>query len=309
MMKTLVVGAGATGGFYGGLLAKAGRDVTFLLRQARAQQVRTEGLQVVLHTGEELRLHPNVVTAADTAGLRGAFDLIILSTKAYQLPAAMEDIAPLVGPDTMVMPILNGLLQIEMLSKRFSPDNVIGGSVRIMSFVDESQRVVQMNALDQMNYGEISGERTERILVADETLRGCGFTANLQPDIVDTLWQKWMILASLGAACVVGGGNAGQINAVPHGKAFIHAIIRECTQLGAANGYPVDEGPMQEHLERMLTPGTTISSSMYRDMTKGAPVEADHILGDLLARAKDVSVPLLTAAYVRLKVYEESRQS
>lgn len=308
-MRILMVGAGATGGFYGGLLARAGRDVTFLLREGRARQVREQGLEIVLHTGEEITLHPPVVTAAELRRTGQAFDLVILSTKAYQLAGAMDDIAPGVGPHTMILPILNGMRQITVLGERFGAGKILGGSVRIMSFLDERNRAVQMNALDQMNYGELSGERTPRIVAVDEALRGCGYTANLMPDIVDTLWQKWMILTSLGATCILGNGHAGQVNAAPRGPELIRAVVHECVAIGTANGHPPEQEPMQAHLERMLAPGSTISSSMYRDMLGGAPVEADHIVGDLLDHARDVPVPLLTAAYVRLKVYEASRSA
>ncbi len=302
-----MVGAGATGGFYGGMLFRAGRDVTFLLRERRAQQIREHGLQIVTHTGEHITVHPPTITAEELRQQHASFDLIVISTKAYQLEGAMEDIAPAVAPRTMLLPILNGMGQIDTLSARFGADCVLGGSVRIVSDLDKEGRIVQMNPLDEMNYGEVSGERTARILAVDQLMQAAGFSAILQRDIIATLWQKWWILASMGAICVLARGTIGQAATVPHGSETALAVLRESTGIATANGYVPNEAMYQQHVARFTDRASSLTSSMYRDMTKGFPVEADHILGDLLDRAKGASAPLLTAAYVQLKVYEAGR--
>ena len=303
-MRILMVGGGATGGFYGGKLAQAGRDITFLLRENRARQIRDNGLQILPFRGDPITLFPRIVTAADLRAHPESFDLIVISTKAYQLDGALDDIAPAVGPDTMLLPILNGMRQFDILDARFGAARVLCGSVRIVSDLDERGRIVQMNALDQMNYGERSLERTPRILAVDAAMSRVGFEATLQPDIVNTLWQKWVILASMGAICILARGNAGQVALAPHGADFAAAVVEECAAIAAVNGYEPTPDFVATHSGRMVEPGSTLTSSMYRDMMKGAPVEADHILGDLLRRAQGVPAPLLTAAYVQLKVYE-----
>ena len=306
-MRILMVGAGATGGFYGGLLVNAGRDVTFLLRQGRARQIRERGLEIVTHGGESLTLHPRIVSAEDLRRGAEPFDLIVISTKAYQLEGAMDDIAPAVGPHTMVMPILNGMRHFAALDARFGAERVLGGTVRVVSDLDPQGRVLQMSPLDEKSYGERSRERSPRILAVDAALQDAGFSAMLQPDIVATLWLKWTILASMGASCVLARGNAGQIAVAPRGPALARAVVEERAAVAAANGYPPATGFVDMHAARLAEPGSTLTSSMYRDMVKGAPVEADHILGDLLDRASGVAAPLLTAAYVQLKVYEAGR--
>ena len=309
-MRILMVGAGATGGFYGGLLSLAGRDVTFLLRARRAEQIREHGLEIVLHTGQRHTLHPPVVTATDLGNAREPFDLIVISTKAYQLAAAMDDIAPSVGPDTMILPILNGMQQLSLLQKRFGAQHVLGGTVRVVADMDQQGRVLQMNALDEMSYGELSAERTDRIEAVDREMKGVGFTAILQPDIVATLWQKWWILASMGTICILARGTIGQAATVPYGQALARTVLDECTATAAANGYPPNPAMLQEHLERITQPSSTMTTSLYRDLCKGAPLEADQILGDLIkhAQAHGIVVPLLTAAYVQLQVYQAQRR-
>ncbi len=312
-MRILVVGAGATGGFFGGRLAQAGRDVTFLLREGRARQMRESGL-ILLTPTETVTLHPRVTTAAELrefgAG-QGGFDLIVISTKAYQLDGAMDDLEPAIGPGTTLLPILNGMRQLAVLDERFGAERVVGGSVRIVADMDADGRIHQKTALGELSYGELGerdGRRTARIEAIDREMQGAGFEAVLQPDIVATLWQKWWILASIGGVCVLARGGTGQAASTPEGPAFIRAVIGECTAIAEANGYPPHAAMLADHTKRMLEMGSPLTSSMYRDMIKGAPVEVDHILGDLLARAKGVDARLLRAAYVQLKVYEAGRR-
>ncbi len=308
-MRILVVGAGATGGFFGGILARAGRDVTFLLRENRARQVRETGL-VLVTPKETFTVRPRVVTAAELREFgpgQSPYELVVISTKSYGLEGAMEDIAPVVGPETMILPILNGMRQVAVLTERFGAERVLGGSVRIVSDMDADGRIHQKTALGELSYGELSGERTERLLAVEREMQGAGFEAILQLDIVATLWQKWWILASIGAVCVLARGTTGQAASAPGGDAFVREVIGECTGIARANGYPPDEAMLADHVRRLLEKSSPLTSSMYRDMIKGAPVEADHVLGDLLARAQGVATPLLRAAYLQLKVYEAGR--
>lgn len=307
-MRILMVGAGATGGYFGGRLVQAGRDLTFLLRAKRAEQVRAHGLQIVSPLGD-VTVQIKVITAEELRARGEAYDLIVISTKAYQLEGAMHDIAPAVGPQTMLLPILNGMRQLSILGERFGAEHVLGGSVRIVADTDEDGRIHQKSKLGELSYGEQSGELTARIGAVDKAMQGAGFEAILQPDILATLWQKWWILASLGSICVLARGTIGQAAEAPRGPAFARALVKECTDIAQANGYPPNEAMLADHLQRMTEKGSALTSSMYRDMLKGAPVEADQILGDLLDRAKEVAAPLLTASFVQLKVYEAGRKT
>jgi 2-dehydropantoate 2-reductase len=308
-MRILMVGAGATGGFFGGKLVEAGRDVTFLLRERRAEQIRERGLEIIA-PGGDLTIHPKVVTAEQLRKEQESYDLIVLSTKAYQFQTAMEDVAPAVGRETLLLPILNGMRQLSMMDERFGAEHVLGGCARIYSEMDERGRIHQFSGPSQINYGELSGDRSERILSVDRAIRDAGFQAILEADILATLWQKWWFLASLSATCVLARGVVGDIaGVVAYGAAFARAVVEECAGITKANGYPIEEPVFLQHIDTMTQVGSTLSSSMYRDLMKGAPVEADHILGDLLDRANGLPAPLVTAAYVQLKVYEASRAS
>lgn len=306
-MRILMVGAGATGGYYGGRLALAGRDVTFLVRGKRAEQLRVKGLEIVSPLGDATLTDPKLISAEELKSSEH-FDVVIISTKAYSLEAALDDIAPAIGAETILLPILNGMRHIDVLVERFGRERIMPGSVRIVSDMDDDGRVIQMTKLDAFTYGELDGGRSARAEALLPVLSAFGFTTTLSENIVAALWSKWWMLSTMGAVCIVSGGTVGEMVAQPYGAEIAEAILRESVSIAAANGFPVDEAALAPHIQRMTEPGSTLTSSMYRDMTKGYPVEADHVLGDLLARAKGAPVPLLKGAYVRLKVYEANRE-
>jgi 2-dehydropantoate 2-reductase len=307
-MRILVIGAGAVGGYFGARLAAAGRDVTFLVRGARAEQLRRTGLNVTSPNG-------NASVPASDLKLLAAheiaapFDLILVSTKAYSLEAAMEDFAPAVGPQTMILPLLNGMAHLDKLVARFGEVPLLGGSTRIVADVDAEGTVHSMEQLHDLNFGERNKAVTPRIQAVDALLGDAGFEAVLQPDILATMWQKWTFLSSLGAITCLMRGTIGQVASTPAGDATARGILTEAAAAAAANGYPVPRPFLEAVTARLLKKDSTLTASMYRDLQKGAPVEADQILGDLLRRAAmhSVPAPLLTAAYAQLCVYRNNR--
>ncbi len=303
-MRILVVGAGATGGFFGGLLAKAGRDVTFLVRGARAEQLRTHGLRIKSPNGD-FALTPRLVQAADIAD---PFDLILLGLKAYALDGAIEHFAPAVGPQTMILPMLNGMRHIDVLVKRFGEQPVLGGVCIVASMLEHGGTIVQLNEMQELIYGERDGERSSRVRALDITMQGAGFTARLSENIVRAMWEKWVFLASLAASTCLMRGSVGAIVAAG-GVPVISGIFDECTAVARAAGYPPSETFSTDTRRRLTQAGSPLTASMYRDLQQGRPVEADAILGDLVTRADQfgVDAPLLRAAYVQLDVYERGR--
>lgn len=304
-MRILMVGAGATGGYYGGRLAQAGRDVTFLVRGKRLEQLSKDGLRIVSPLGD-VTLQPKLITAAELPQA-GPFDLILLSTKAYSLDSAIDDFAPAVGPDTVILPLLNGMRHLDVLSERFGRDRVLGGTVRIVADMDGEGRVHMLTELDELAFGELNAERTPRAERLYRELAVFGYATTLAEDMVATLWQKWWILATMGCVGVVSGGTVADMMATPRGEELARAILAETTSIAAANGYPADEKMFASQTKRMTDPASTLTSSMFRDYSRGLPVEVDHVLGDLLARANGTITPLILGAYTRLKVYEAKR--
>lgn len=306
-MKILVIGAGAVGGYFGGQLAAAGRDVTFLVRPARAAQLQRTGLQIVDPYGDKT-VHPKLLLAADLKANPTPFDLILISTKAYSLDAAIDDFAPAVGPHALLLPLLNGMRHLDTLDARFGSDRVIGGSVQIIGDMDAEGRIHSLGKLHDLNFGERDKTLTPRIKAIEETFRDAGFEANLKPDILAFMWQKWTLLAAMGAITCLLRGSIGAVEAAPGGLETARAIAAECVAIATANGYPPDEKFHAIMLKRLTEPGSPLTASMYRDLQKGARVEADHILGDLLdrGRAHHLEAPLVQAAYAQLSIYSNS---
>jgi len=304
-MKILVIGAGATGGYFGGRLSQAGRDVTFLVRPKRAEQIAAEGLQLVSPHGD-VTLHPPTVTAGTLAG---PYDVILLSVKAYGLDAVMDDFAPAVGPDTMIFPVLNGMKHIDTLTLRFGAGPVLGGVCLVATTIDPAGRIVQMAPMQELIYGELDGSITPRVQALDAAIKGAGFEAKLSPTILQAMWEKWVFLATLGGITCLLRGTIGDIAAAPGGADLALRMRGEAAAVATAAGYPPSEAMLTRTGGALTAAGSPLASSMYRDMRNGGAVEVEQILGDLVARAKGfgVDAPLLGAAYANLSVYEAGR--
>jgi 2-dehydropantoate 2-reductase len=303
-MRALVIGAGSVGGYFGGHLTAAGRDVTFLVRPRRAAQL-SDGL-VILNRGEETRVSAKVLTAGQTAG---EFDVILLAVKAYQLDEAIADFASYVSEHSMILPVLNGMRHVDTLRARFGAARVIGGIAKIATSLDERGRVVNQADFHDLAYGEWNRERSGRITALDAFMQGAGFDARLSTDIERDMWEKWAMLASLGAVTCLFDGTIGQVARAAGGVDQVRSLLEEVVSAIAAAWQPLAD-PFKAQLLRLFTDrASSLTSSMYRDMKGGYPVEADQIIGDLVARAseKGIATPLLSAVFTRLKVYEEAR--
>ncbi|WP_043724227.1 ketopantoate reductase family protein [Kutzneria sp. 744] len=303
-MRILVIGAGATGGLFGARLATAGRDVTFLVRPRRAELLRERGLRV--HgAGQDFAIQPKVLV---TGEITETYDVILVSVKAVSLESAIEDFAPAVGPDTLVMPFLNGRRHLEVLEKRFDADRVLGGVVRVQTTVDTEGDIFRVGELEEMFYGARVGTAPRRLAELHETLSGAGFPATLSEHIDAEMWTKWVLIASFGGATCMMRGTIGEIVAAG-GAQFAAALVDECAAVAAAAGYPVPEQIHNGLRASATAPGSPAATSMYRDLSHGYPTESDHLLGDFLQRARqlDVPTPLLELATISMRVYENSR--
>ena len=266
-MRMLIVGAGAVGGYFGGRLAQAGRDVTFLVRPSREKQLAQDGLRIISPHGDAV-LAPKLVSAEE---IGTPYELVFLSVKAYALEAAMNDFAAAVGPETMILPVLNGMRHIDLLAKRFGEHAVIGGVCLVATEIDGQGRIVQLADVQQLVYGERNGESTPRLKTLDATLQGARFDARLSPDIMQAMWEKWIQLASLGAITCLMRGTIGEIVAAPGGTELSIDVLNESAAVATACGYKPSEKVLSRHAAAMTAPGSSLTSSMYRDLRKGAP--------------------------------------
>jgi 2-dehydropantoate 2-reductase len=306
-MRILVVGAGAVGGYFGGRLAQAGRHVTFLVRPKQAEQLQSQGLRILSPMHGDFTARPKTISAGQIAS---PYDVILLSVKSYDLASAMNDFAPAVGPRTVIIPVLNGMHHMDVLTERFGKDAVLGGVCYVATQVDLQGRIVQLADVQSLSYGELDGKKTSRIEAVHQTFQGAGFNTAISEDILRDMWQKWVFLASVGVITCLLRGNIGEIVAVSGGAELSLTALRECAAIARACGYPMSDVFMAENSTQLTARGSSLTSSMYRDLEDHAPrVEVDTILGDLLERGRKhgVSAPIVQAAFVSLSIYQQAR--
>jgi len=301
-MRLLVVGAGSTGGYFGGRLVQAGRDVTFLVRPGRAARLRETGLQILSPHGD-VTVVPTLVTAG---GITGPFDAVLLTVKAFSLDAALDDLAPAVGPETMILPVLNGMQHMDRLTARFGEAAVAGCVCKVATILDDQGRIVQLTKLHDLAYGELNGASSPRARQLDTFMQNAGFDARLSPAIGREMWEKWVLLATMGGITCLMRGNVGEIAAAAGGVDFVHGFLNEVVAVITAVGQKPGEAFLADARALLTAKGSTQTSSMYRDLQKGSPIEADQILGDLLNRARRAGVPtpLLAIAHTQLAIYQ-----
>jgi 2-dehydropantoate 2-reductase len=303
-VKILVVGAGAIGGYFGARLAAASRDVTFLVRERRAERLRRSGLVVASPLGNVNLPTPALVSAKD---LKPIYGLIIVSSKSYDLDSAIEDFAGGIGPDSRVLPLLNGMRHLDVLDARFGPRRVLGGLARISSTLDADGRIHQLGPFNALAFGSRDTSETPIDDVA-EVLRVPGFEALLSRDILHEMWEKWVFIAAAASTTCLMRATVGDIVAADARDIPVR-LLQECAAIAAANGFPPREAASNAGLAVLTAPGSGFTASMLRDIEQGSRIEADHIVGDLLRRAsKAPPAPLLTTAFAHLRAYEARRK-
>jgi 2-dehydropantoate 2-reductase len=307
-MRILVVGAGAIGGYFGGRLIQSGADVTFLVRPRRAGELKRDGLVIRSPHGDATLRD---VAFVEASGLRDAFDVVLLSCKAFDLTDAIASFAPAVGLQTAILPLLNGMRHLDVLDATFGADRVLGGQCQIAVTLDADRRIVQLAPMQSLGFGERDGSNSPRVQAILETFSAAGFGAAASATILHDMWEKWVFLATLAGSTSAMRAPVGAIIAAPGGRDFILGVRDEISAIAAAAGFP----PRTAFLERtqaMLTAeGSPLTASMFRDIKAQAPIEADQIIGDLIKRADADNIPVarLRMINTHLKAYEAVRAS
>lgn len=311
-MRILVVGAGAVGGYFGGRLVQAGRDVTFLVRPARDAQLKEAGLVIRSPRGDATLRDVKTVQAGR---IDAPYDLVLLSCKAYHLDDAIASFAPAVGPDTAILPLLNGMRHIDVLTQKFGASRVLGGQCVIAATLNPAREIVHLNDMHSLSFGELQGGTSERVRAIAAQMQGAAFEASATDNVLQQMWEKWVFLATLAASTCLNRAAIGDILAAPDGRRVIEGLLAECRAVAAHNGHPVGEAFDGRANTVLFAAGSPLTASMLRDVENQAPTEADHILGDLIARGGDAqhgdTLSLLRVAYNHLKAYaaRQARQA
>jgi 2-dehydropantoate 2-reductase len=304
-MRILVVGAGGVGGYFGGRLLQAGRDVTFLVRPRRAAELAKHGLTIRSPVGDFYRASPPLVLQENLAD---PFDLVVLSCKAFDLEGAIISFAKAVGPETAILPLLNGVRHIDRLVERFGSERVLGGQCAISTTLGADGAVVHLNDWHAMSFGELDGSRSPRIETVAAAILNAGFDARLADNIRQEMWEKWVFIATAaGITCLMRASVGDYVAAGAADLAL--GLLNECASIAAAQGFPLREPAFERGRTALTTAGSPLKASMLRDIEAGKPVEGDQILGDLLRRAaKPDEASLLRVATLHVKAYEVVRK-
>lgn len=307
-MKILVLGAGAIGGYFGGRLLQAGADLSFLVRPRRQAQLREHGLVVRSPHGDfalpvRTLLHEDIAEPAD---------LLLLTCKAYDLDAAIQAIMPAIGERTTIVPLLNGLAHIDRLQNACGAARVAGGSCVIPGTLSPAGEVLQLGPVHRIAFGPLAGSADDtgvKLQALLELFRGTPVSAELEPQMMRAMWEKFVGLTTLAAMTCLMRGTVGDILATDDGQALFGQTFAACQAASRAAGFEPREAPMAVFRASMSDRNSVLKASMARDLESGGPTEAAHVVGDMLKRVQAAGVEpgALRAAWCHLQVAERQR--
>lgn len=305
-MRFLIVGAGALGGYFGARLLEAGQDVTFLLRERRAAQITETGLQVRSTFGDVSRPLPPYLLSAQ---IDSHYDVVIVACKAYDLDSTMESFAGAVGADTAILPLLNGMRHIDQLTARFGEHRVLGGLCMISATLDDHGTVLHLNDLHQLSYGELDGTRSTRIEAIESAFADANFTGHASQHILHEMWEKWVFIASAAGITSLMRSTVGDYVAAGASDLALR-LLAECASVATTNGFEPSAAALERSRAILTTVGSKISASMAKDIERGAPIESEQLIGDLLNRASSATseLTMLRVVQAHLASYEARRK-
>jgi 2-dehydropantoate 2-reductase len=305
-MRILVLGAGATGGYFGGRLAEAGVDVTFLVRPRRAEELAKNGLVIQSPVGE----YRGAVKTVQAAQLAPDYDAVLLTCKAYDLEDAIEAIRPAMGPETRVVPILNGVRHLDVLDAAFGKPRVLGGTAQIGATITPEGAVRHMSKFHLLTFGERVPAQANFCGHLARTMEGAKLDARHSPHVMQDMWDKFVMITTNAGMTAMMRGTIGDIVEARDGAQLVAATLEECAAVAAAAGHRPEPRTLAGLKSWLTEKGSTFSSSMLRDTERRSAIEADHIVGDMLARAQaaKINAPMLRVIYASLQTYQARRK-
>lgn len=306
-MRILILGAGGIGGYFGARLHNTGGDVTFLVRPARADNLLANGLRVLSPLGD-VHITPKIITSVGIS-TRKSFDIIVLSCKAYDLDTALGSISPALSPDGLVLPLLNGFAHLTRLDAWFGRERVLGGLAHLAVTLAPTGEIQHLNMIHRLLIGTRSACISPLISPLAEVLMRSGIDFSLSDNIERDMWDKFIFLSTLAGATCIMRSSIGDILDTHSGEIFIVGLLDECIAVAAKYDHTPNPDQLAAYRSQLVARGSTSTASMLRDIERGRPTEANHILGDMVRRAEmyGVDTPLLKLAYSHLQAYEIHR--
>jgi 2-dehydropantoate 2-reductase len=304
-LRILVVGAGAVGGYFGARLAAAGEDVTFLVREGRYRELSERGLEVESVHGS-LHLRPRLVTRKDP----GVYDVLILAVKQYHTEEVFAQIAPFMGPESVILPLLNGVSHVEVLQERYGKERVLGGLCQIEVTLNEG-KVVHTSPFHSVTLGALHPGKDAVIEALAEAFRRAGVSVQVSADIEADMWRKWMFISAFSGVTTLTRRPIGPILETEAGARLFKNLLQEVKTLAEAYGVAVTPEDVENYFEHTCRRiSKEMMSSMSRDLLKGLPLELDAIQGTVIefARRKGMRVPYHETVYAGLCLYKDGNR-
>jgi len=303
-MRIAIFGTGGVGGYFGGRLAQLGEDVTFIARGEHLRAIKEKGLRVDTRDGDFV-IHP--AAATDNVSDVGAVDLVILGVKAWQVPEAAQAIKPLVGPNTVVLPLQNGVDAASQLVSTLGSDSVVGGLCRIVSFVVEPGHIRHAGFTPSVIIGELDNRRTDRIVTLEQLFKRAGLEISIATDIQVALWTKFLFIASFSGVGAMANAPAGVIRTDPQWRAQMLRAMQEIYALAHARGINLPANSIDTVTASVDALPEDATSSMQRDIAAGKPSELESQNGAVvrMAREAGIDVPTHALIYQTLRPLEE----
>ncbi|GAB2174459.1 2-dehydropantoate 2-reductase [Dongia sp. agr-C8] len=309
-MRILILGAGGTGGYFGGRLVEAGADVTFLLRPERQNRIRENGLVIKSPVGNA-QLQVQTILAGEAAR---KFDIVLVTCKAYDLDSALEAIEPHVDAGALALPIMNGMAHNDFLRERLGHGRVVGGICQCSTTINAFGEIEHLNPMARMVFGAFADQpnRLEVDPVLDDLLAvttKASFASKRADPIDQNLWDKWVMLATLAGMTTLMRASVGEIMATKGGPDLMAELLEETAAVATEAEYPPSEDYLKNVRSLLFDRNSGFTASMLRDMEAGGPIEGEHIIGDMYHRARDAGLDahLLRIAYCHLQAYEARR--
>ena len=294
-MKILIMGTGGVGGYYGGLLAQQGHDVTFIARGAHLYTIRHEGLKVKSIHGD-FTISP--AHATEDPAKVGPVDLVLFSVKTYHTDEAAEAIRPAVGPQTAVLSLQNGIDAAERIGKVVGMGHVLGGATWLSSAVEAPGVIKQISQFRRIVFGETDRTRSERIQSIHEVLKNTGITVEISEDILKILWTKFVFISAVSSLGSLTRLPMGDYRSVPEARGLISGIMRETEALAHAQRIVLDDDVVAKSLEFMDNSGPHIKPSMQLDIESGRRTEIESMIGVIGRKGRELGVPTPYADFV-----------
>jgi 2-dehydropantoate 2-reductase len=303
-MRVTVMGSGGTGGYFGGLLARAGLDVTFVARGPHLDAIRAQGLTVRSRLMGDFTVPARVT--ADPAEA-GPADLILFCVKAYDTESAARRLGRAVGPATVILPVQNGIDSAERIGRVIEPGHVIGGLAAVSSVVAAPGVIEHRAGPDVIQLGELNGGPSPRAERIADMLRGAGIKAQVRPDIRVALWEKFVLICGLSGLTALTRLPIGTVLADAETRTLFRQTIEETDAVGQAEGVVLPRGIVERTVKFFDASDPAIRGSLYYDLAAGRRLEIETLNGTVvrLGRARGVPTPANFAIYATLRPYAD----